>query len=37
MLLEGISWLGHASFKICQENKVIYIDPWKIKNKSRLT
>jgi L-ascorbate metabolism protein UlaG (beta-lactamase superfamily) len=26
-----IQWLGHASFRICNEDKVIYIDPWKIK------
>ena len=28
-LLQGIEWLGHASFRICGE-KVIYIDPWQI-------
>jgi L-ascorbate metabolism protein UlaG (beta-lactamase superfamily) len=27
-----IQWLGHASFKICHNDEVIYIDPWKIKN-----
>ena len=27
-----IQWLGHASFRICYEDKVIYIDPWKIKD-----
>jgi L-ascorbate metabolism protein UlaG (beta-lactamase superfamily) len=27
-----IQWLGHASFKICYEDKVIYIDPWKLKD-----
>jgi len=27
-----LQWLGHASFKICHEDKVIYIDPWKIKD-----
>lgn len=26
-----IQWLGHASFKICHEDVVIYIDPWKLK------
>lgn len=26
-----IQWLGHASFKICHEDTVIYIDPWKLK------
>ena len=26
-----IQWLGHASFRICHEDKVIYIDPWKLK------
>lgn len=29
-VLEGIEWLGHASFKISKD-KVIYIDPWKVK------
>jgi len=27
-----IQWLGHASFRICYEDKVIYIDPWKLKD-----
>ncbi|MEA3224791.1 MAG: MBL fold metallo-hydrolase, partial [Planctomycetota bacterium] len=27
-----IQWLGHASFKICHEDTVIYIDPWKLKH-----
>ncbi len=27
-----LQWLGHASFKICHEDTVIYIDPWKIKD-----
>lgn len=26
-----LQWLGHASFRICHEDAVIYIDPWKIK------
>lgn len=26
-----LQWLGHASFRICYEDKVIYIDPWKLK------
>ena len=26
-----LQWLGHASFKICHEDVVIYIDPWKLK------
>jgi L-ascorbate metabolism protein UlaG (beta-lactamase superfamily) len=29
-LLEGIHWLGHASFRIAAE-KTIYIDPWKLR------
>ena len=29
-MLEGIHWLGHASFRI-EDDVVIYIDPWKIK------
>lgn len=28
--VEGIEWLGHASFRIRLAGKVIYIDPWKI-------
>ncbi len=27
-----IKWFGHASFKISCEDKVIYIDPWKLKD-----
>jgi len=27
-----LQWLGHASFKICRQNTVIYIDPWKLKD-----
>jgi len=30
-LLEGITWLGHASFKIQAPEGVIYIDPWKLR------
>lgn len=26
-----LQWFGHASFKICHEDTVIYIDPWKLK------
>ena len=26
-----LRWLGHAGFKICYENTIIYIDPWKLK------
>ncbi|RLF05085.1 MAG: MBL fold metallo-hydrolase, partial [Thermoprotei archaeon] len=28
----NIEWLGHASFRIAFDDKVIYIDPWEIKN-----
>jgi L-ascorbate metabolism protein UlaG (beta-lactamase superfamily) len=31
--LKGIHWLHHASFRIELAGKVIYIDPWKIRNK----
>jgi L-ascorbate metabolism protein UlaG (beta-lactamase superfamily) len=31
-LLEGITWLGHASFRIKAPQGVIYIDPWKLKD-----
>ncbi len=27
-----ITWLGHASFRISAEGKVVYIDPWKLKD-----
>jgi L-ascorbate metabolism protein UlaG (beta-lactamase superfamily) len=27
-----LQWLGHASFKVCHEDTVIYIDPWKLKD-----
>ena len=27
-----LQWLGHAGFKICNEDSVIYIDPWKLKD-----
>ncbi|MFC1635480.1 MBL fold metallo-hydrolase [Planctomycetota bacterium] len=27
-----LQWLGHASFKICHEDTVLYIDPWKLKD-----
>ena len=30
-LLEGIKWLGHASFKIRAPEGLIYVDPWKLK------
>ncbi|OHB78187.1 MAG: hypothetical protein A2Z25_22285, partial [Planctomycetes bacterium RBG_16_55_9] len=27
-----LQWLGHASFKICYKDAVVYIDPWKLKD-----
>ena len=27
-----LQWLGHAGFKICHEDTVIYVDPWKLKD-----
>ena len=27
-----LQWLGHAGFKICHDDTVIYIDPWKLKD-----
>jgi L-ascorbate metabolism protein UlaG (beta-lactamase superfamily) len=30
-LLDGITWLGHASFKIAAPGVLIYVDPWKLK------
>lgn len=32
-----ISWLGHASFKLKGDGRVIYIDPWKLKNPEEAT
>lgn len=29
-----LQWLGHASFKICQDDVTIYIDPWKLRESS---
>lgn len=29
-LLKGIHWIGHASFRIEDEDTVIYLDPWKV-------
>ncbi|MBN1493712.1 MAG: MBL fold metallo-hydrolase [Candidatus Omnitrophica bacterium] len=34
MIEDKITWLGHASFLIDVE-KVIYIDPWKVKSRSK--
>jgi L-ascorbate metabolism protein UlaG (beta-lactamase superfamily) len=31
-LLEGITWLGHDSFRIKAPEGVIYIDPWKLRD-----
>lgn len=31
-LLEGITWLGHASFRIKAPQGIIYIDPWQLKD-----
>ncbi len=27
-----LQWLGHAGFKICHDDTVIYIDPWKLED-----
>lgn len=34
MNLDHIHWLGHASFRIEDNGKQIYIDPWKLSSKS---
>ncbi|MDP8253842.1 MAG: MBL fold metallo-hydrolase [Candidatus Kaelpia aquatica] len=31
-VLDAIEWLSHASFRIEYEGKVIYIDPWRVKD-----
>ena len=33
-MLDKISWLGHSSIKI-KTDKIIYIDPWKIKDEEK--
>lgn len=30
-MVPKIDWLGHASFRIETEDRIIYIDPWKLK------
>lgn len=30
-MIEGIHWIGHASFRLEIGNQVIYLDPWKVK------
>lgn len=30
MIIENIHWLGHDAFRIEDQGKQIYIDPWKI-------
>jgi len=32
-MMEGIEWLGHATFRLVKAGKTVYIDPWKIKSK----
>lgn len=32
-MIEGIRWLGHASFRITA-GKVIYVDPWKVASRA---
>jgi L-ascorbate metabolism protein UlaG (beta-lactamase superfamily) len=32
-LLQGITWLRHASFRIEAPGCVVYVDPWKLKGK----
>lgn len=35
-LIRGLSWLGHASFRITtQDGKVIYIDPWEVRSRAK--
>ncbi|MDP8233300.1 MAG: MBL fold metallo-hydrolase [Candidatus Saelkia tenebricola] len=34
-MLDAIDWLGHASFRIEYDGKVIYIDPWEISDLSK--
>lgn len=32
-----IHWLGHASFKVKEGSRVVYIDPWKLKSAEEAT
>jgi len=34
-MIENIHWLGHATFKIIAEDKIIYIDPFQIKKEDQ--
>ncbi|RKX55490.1 MAG: MBL fold metallo-hydrolase [Thermodesulfobacteriota bacterium] len=34
-MIENIHWLGHATFKIVTEDKIIYIDPFQLKKKDQ--
>ena len=34
MKVENIHWLGHDSFRIEDQGKQIYIDPWKLSAKA---
>jgi L-ascorbate metabolism protein UlaG (beta-lactamase superfamily) len=29
-----LQWLGHASFRVCHGDVVVYIDPWKLKEET---
>lgn len=31
-MLEGVTWFGHASFRVEIAGRVIYFDPWKIRH-----
>ena len=31
-LIEGIYWLGHASFRIERDGLIVYIDPWQLED-----
>ena len=32
-MIDKITWLGHATFKVASAGKVLYIDPWKLRSK----
>lgn len=33
--LQGLSWLGHASFRWSRAGKTVYLDPWKLSSEPR--
>jgi len=34
-LIDSVHWLHHASFRLEVSGKIIYLDPWKVRNKTK--